>query len=335
MITTILKWVGITIVVLLILLWLVTGGIGKIIETARNITSPIASIFAFATSTGTAFRLPWQPDYITPNIPDMVDSGGDDPNTSPQSTDQGLSDSERQYDSLTAKMIAAKNFGTPSPYRGQVTIEENNATESAPDREYVKVQANDGNTTPVDITGWSLQSAVSGVRGYIPRGANVFFMGAINPQDDISLSPGFTAILTSGYSQGGTSFRENMCTGYLSQFQEYTPGLSQECPSPSDSLPLSADNIRMYGETCFNFLNELPVCTFPLTTPSDISPSCRAFVQNTISYNGCVQNYRYKSAFPRSQWRVYLGAGAELWRNSHDVVRLLDREGRTVDVLVY
>ena len=180
-----------------------------------------------------------------------------------------------------------------------------------------------------------MQSALTGVRAFFPRGADLFFVGAVNAQQDIYLDPEGSAVISSGPSPVGTSFRENVCTGYLDGLQTFRPALSRDCPAPADSLPLTADNLRTYGDACFDFVRELPLCTLPLSAPSSVSPACRIFLANNLSYNGCVQNYRYKTGFQRGAWRIYLNAGGELWRNSHDVIRLLDAEGRTVDVLTY
>jgi hypothetical protein len=45
--------------------------------------------------------------------------------------------------------------------------------------------------------------------------------------------------------------------------------------------------------------------------------------------------YGGSASFGLNTWRLYLNAYGELWSNSHDVIRLLDAEGRTVDSLTY
>lgn len=330
MIRTILIWLAVAIVAILALLWLLTGGPRKVIDAAQGIGNPVDAIFFFNPSDGD-FRLPWQPE-----LPYGPEPAFDEETPSEQSADAAaqLSDAEREYDALQRRIVDAKNFGEPSPYRGQVRIAEH-AGDGGPDAEYVAIQATESNSSPVSLAGWSLQSAVTGIRGFIPRGAGVFVVGVVNPQQDIALDPGASAIVASGVSPVGTSFRENICTGYLSQQRSFAPSLSRSCPDPSQVIPLTAENIRLYGEHCIDFVQTIPSCTFPLAMPADLSYECRAYVARKISYNGCVEDNRHRSSFLRASWRIYLGAGAELWRNSHDVVRLLDAEGRTVDVLVY
>ena len=188
---------------------------------------------------------------------------------------------------------------------------------------------------PIVITGWSLQSAVSGVRGFIGPAADLFVMGTVQSQKAIALEAGASASIASGSSPVGVSFRENLCTGYLSQMQSFAPTLSMRCPAPAESMPLTAETIRTFGDRCLDYVHALPTCTYPTILPGDLSPACRSFIMERLSYNGCVQTHRYKSGFVRNEWRVYLGASGELWRNAHDVVRLLDAEGRTVDIIIY
>ena len=335
MIRTILIWLGVSIVIILILLWLLTGGVSRISESAKSIANPFSFLFSGSASSSGAFRLPWQPDAPVTG-PDFEAPGGSRVDTEePQSSEEPALSAQEEYEALMARAEAAKTFGEPSPHRGSVRIAgEGHAAESVPS-EYITVEAASDSTAPVNITGWSFQSALTGVRAFFPRGADVFIVGAVNAQQDIYLNPDGSAVISSSPSPVGTSFRENMCTGYLGGLQTFRPVLSRDCPPPADSLPLTADNLRTYGDACFDFVRELPLCTLPLSVPSSVSPACRIFLANNLSYNGCVQNYRYKTEFRRGAWRIYLGAGGELWRNSHDVIRLLDAEGRTVDVLTY
>lgn len=321
---TILKWTVVAIVALLLLLWLITGGPRKIAETASSIGNPIDYFFLNGTSTG-FFKLPWQPELnLAPDLAPYLGNG----------SASNVRDLESEYDELQRQIVDAENFGDPSPHRGRVHITSNAARESI-GSEYIGIEATGANTAPMMISGWSLQSAVTGIRAYIPRGSEVFILGAINSQADVALAPGDSAIIASSYSPVGTSFRENMCIGYLSGVQAFEPPLYGRCPEPADAMPLTADNIRAYGENCIDFIRTIPACTYPASVPPGLSSACRAFVGSQLSYNGCVQRYRIRSAFLGDTWRMYLGASGELWRNSHDVIRLLDAEGRTVDALIY
>ncbi|OGG79737.1 hypothetical protein A3A39_04390 [Candidatus Kaiserbacteria bacterium RIFCSPLOWO2_01_FULL_54_13] len=332
MIKRVLIGFALAIVVILFLIWLFTGGPRKISGAASGLANSFNIIFWSSTSTG-QFRLPWQPADLSLG-PDISGIAQDNEGQEAQTPEEELSAAQKEYDAIVKKMRDAKTFGEPSPFRGKVQLAQGDAKASSPGSEHLIVEAMWDNTAPTNVSGWSLQSALTGIRGYISRGANFFILGAINTQGDVYLNPGASAVVTSGYSPLGTSFRENLCSGYLGELRTFTPSLSRNCPPPSESFPLTPENLRTYGDACFDFVQSLPACTFP-RTPASISPACHIFLSNNLSYNGCVQNFQHKSDFARDSWRIYLNAGGELWRNTHDIIRLLDAEGRTVDVVSY
>src|SRR3989344_4165181 len=331
MIVRILIGFALVTVIILFLVWLATGGIQEVAATARGISNPFRFIFGEGLS---AFRLPWQPDNLVrgPIVNADGESAEEEEKRSPE---EELSDAQKEYDAIIQDLSEAQTFGEPSPHRGKVMIAQGTATERSPTAEYLELEAVWDNTSPVNVTGWSFQSALTGVRAHIPRGAHPFALGTVNTQSDIYLDPGSTAVVSTASSPVGTSFRENACTGYLAGLQTFTPPLERSCHASSDALPFTAENLKTYGENCYDFVQTLPSCTFPASTPSDISPACRIFLANNLSYNGCVQNHRHENGFARDSWRIYLNAGGELWRNSHDIIRLLDAEGKTVDVVSY
>lgn len=332
MIKTILYWLLGLLIVTFIAIWLWTGGIGKAIRASESPTNLIDLLFFGGAQSGETLKLPWQPEL--PSLP------GNEGQFSAEYPAGGAFYAESQAPGGNAevqKTEVAKNFGNPSPFRGQVLIAQTyGAQESDPSAEYIVIGASSANTAPVDITGWSVQSAYTGWGGYIPRSASPFVMGNVNNPEATRLNPGAVAMINSGLSPVGISFRENICSGYLGQFQNFYPSLSNSCPSPRSQLSLNAENLRTYGDTCFDFLDTVPVCTSPFQSiPPNISANCRNFALNALSYNGCVSKNVYGSDFAVDSWRIYLGSGAELWRNSHDIIRLLDNLGRTVDVLTY
>ena len=321
----------------LVVVWLWTGGISKSWNASKIPTNLIDQIFFNGTSTGKTLRLPWQPTMPSFPTAENPDQSGVSPDVAALYSEAQGRPANLYDDASNAQIDAARNFGNPSPFRGQVNITQaSGAQESSPSAEYIVIGASSANTAPIDITGWSLQSVYTGARGYVPRSASTFVMGNVNSSEATQINPGATAIINSGTSPVGMSFRENICSGYLAQFQSFYPSLSNSCPSPSSQLALNAENLRTFGETCFDFVQSIPSCTSPFQSiPSNISPNCRTFALNNFSYNGCVSRNFSSSVFALDSWRIYLGSGVELWRNSHDVIRLLDNLGRTVDVLTY
>lgn len=318
-------------VVALVVLWLFAGGASAVARTARTLTNPIALIFGNGTSTGFSITLPWQVDFPRgPDISSFVESA--------QSGDVGQTPEEyaAQYEALNARAESIRTFGNPSPYVGKITLRGSAPNEESSAQEYIELHAPRSNDTSINITGWSLQSAVSGLRFFIPPAAPIFVLGTLNNTEPVYLEPGTTAIVVSGTSPVGISFRENMCSGYLNELQRFTPELGSLCPAASDMLTKTPDSLRIYGAACFDYVQTIPECHFPGTAfPSNLSAPCRTFLANTFSYNGCVIANRYNPSFPQSQWRLYINARAELWDNAHDIIRLLDAQGHAVDVLTY
>lgn len=238
-----------------------------------------------------------------------------------------------------AAIERAKQFGQPSSSRGTVSFEPHytyNTNNSTVQSEYITIRANTQNTKPVPLTGWSVQSAVSGKGSIIPAGVSTYRMGNVTSLENISLKPGEQAIISSGTSPLGTSFHTNMCTGYLAQFQQFTPSLSNSCPTPANEMPNTLENQRVYGATCIDFVRTLPSCSYYLSTfPDSIGDACRNFVSNALTYNSCIDRHQWQSGFSGTTWRIYLGSGDTLWNHIHDVIRLMDASGRTVDVLSY
>ncbi|MEK7093142.1 MAG: hypothetical protein AAB927_01520 [Patescibacteria group bacterium] len=322
MIRTVVKWVLISAVILLILLWLWAGGFTSVRNFVRTIPNPLDIIWGNATSTY-QINLPWQQAIPQgPDISGLTDAG-----------DAQL-DQTPDEQSGTTGATAQTSYGVPSPYRGMVTLSQANATESGTAHEYIGLDAREG-ISAVPLTGWSLQSMVSGVRVPIPGAAAPFIIGVVNQLSPVVLSPGHSALVVTGPSPVGVSFRENRCTGFLEQVQSFEPSLANACPASSELAPLTAENLHQYGSDCMDFARSLPQCSFPTNLPSSLTPGCRAYLVNTFTYSNCVDIERSRSSFELDTWRIYLSSASELWDNQHDIIRLLDAQGRTVAAISY
>src|SRR6185436_8177496 len=231
-------------------------------RTARSLTNPVAFIFGNGTSTGFAITLPWQ--IGIPQGPD-ISSFAYSQNEADQAG-QTPEEYAAQYDALQARAQSLRTFGDPSPYAGTVRVHGGATAETDPTKEYVVLSAAQSLANPINITGWSLQSAVSGLRFFIPPAASPFTLGTLNSLESVYLEGHASAIVVSGTSPLGISLRENMCSGYLNESQRFTPELSSECPAPADLLPETPDNLRIYGSACFDYVQNIPQCHFPGTT---------------------------------------------------------------------
>lgn len=253
-------------------------------------------------------------------------------------TGNDLTGAEEEYDVLQRRIVDAQNFGAPSPYRGLVGITESYGGIAADEAslEYIVLAAAPENTAPVSLEGWSLQSTRSRERYYIPAGSRSFTMGRVSDVERVALNPGERAIVGSGSSPVGVSFRENLCTGYLGQFQTFLPTLDFRCPTAENEVLSEPATARTSDPTCVEFASSIPRCSFFVgEPPHGVSTQCYSFIRNSLTYNGCVARHGWRPSFASDTWRLFLGRSKELWQNDTDVIRLFDKEGRTVDSWSY
>ena len=235
--------------------------------------------------------------------------------------------------------VSGINFSPPSPFRNIVSMHNyvTNASSSDSRNEYVQIYVAQNAPAPVNITGWTLESAASRERAVIPQGAKVPKSGSVNLLSDIVLQPGERAYIVSGRSPLGVSFRENKCVGYLSTFQTFVPSLPLYCPAPVDEINKYYANAFTNDPDCMEYVEGLPRCEAVLFASSDFTRACRDFVTKHLNYNSCVDAHRADADFDGNVWRIYLGRDRDdhLWRARYEVVLLLDSGGRTVASFSY
>lgn len=229
--------------------------------------------------------------------------------------------------------------GTPvskdSPYAGLVTLEMGNARASDANQEYVVLRTAYNLEKNITISDWSLEEDAGGIRVSIGQASAIPFLGQVNSQSPITLPPQSTVYITSGRSPNGTSFRVNQCTGYFEQFQNFYPELTRECPYPEDEI-LRKPEVIAGNTSCVDFVERLPRCEMSVNAlPGTIGSACSSFILNELSYNGCINAHKNEAGFYRNEWRVFLNRDQEVWRNSYERIRLLDENGKVVDVVGY
>jgi len=231
-------------------------------------------------------------------------------------------------------------FGTPSPYLNAVSIRDRVASASTTN-EYLEIRVPKDSNQSVNITGWILKSEVTIKSSIIPKGAGVLRPGTVPNLQDIVLQPGDRAIISTGSSPAGTSFRENKCVGYYSEFQDFYPPLSRGCPAASSELSAFYGPSLVYDPGCIDYTRTIGQCETAYFPPDTVSPSCKKFAQRYFNYNGCLAAHGDDADFSGNTWRVYLnrvnsrGKTVPMWRSKHEVVRLLDTQGKTVAQFTY
>jgi len=272
-------------------------------------------------------------------------SGG----TNPLIDFQGASDSyTNAYNNTTTNTGA-----TRSPYAGKVYLSSGNGSYSTqPYEEYVTIR-NSG--SPVTITGWVLTNG-KGTRPIENSGNNYLYpvndsatigQGTeyLSPEGAYTTSPivlksGDMAIVTTGgpfiqYRMPiTTSFRENICLGYLDSDYPWLPQVRLDCPTPSQD-----PNINSVTQECYDYLKNLNRCEDPERDDKkafDLQRTpCKDYIRERFTYEGCVTRNSSKAGFTTNQWRVFLGKKAQLWQSENETITLYDTQGRIVDQVKY
>jgi hypothetical protein len=316
-------WFFIGVFVFIFLIWIATGGpMHPIAFTGPTLAQPQEL------GGGTYLSLPRAPFSIggsNVSLPGSSDGGG--------SVSGSSGSSAKSVPTFTGGSV----FGTPSPYRGLVALNRSisGAGSSDPRNESLEISVYQSTSVPVDLSEWTLVSDASGSVAAIPKGTEVPTSGIVNAAQDIVLTPGTRAIVISGRSPIGASFRENKCIGYFSTFQSFTPSLPQNCPTPNDELASFYGPNYIRDAACIDFVNKLSRCQVALTPPPSVSGACQNFIVKYLNYNGCVDAHRNDADFLGNTWRIYLGRSSSMWRTTHELVKLLDINGKTVDAFSY
>lgn len=228
-------------------------------------------------------------------------------------------------------------FGTPSPYRNIISMSHyvSGAGSTNPVNESIGLTIAQNAGVPIVISGWSLLSDATGNTALIPKGTEIPISGVVNADQDIALTPGSRAILMSGQSPIGASFRENKCIGYFSNFQKFSPSLPQNCPMPSDELASFYGAGYIRDATCIEYVKKLSRCQIALTPPPGSTSACQNFLVKYMNYNGCVETHKNDKDFLGDTWHIYLGRTSSMWRTKNELVKLFDTSGKTVDAFSY
>jgi|CXWL01.1.fsa_nt_gi hypothetical protein len=234
---------------------------------------------------------------------------------------------------LQQQLNDLKEDAAYSKYHKNVRLSGGAVSATDPKKEYLTLSIS--GKEDIDITGWRLVSTSTSERISIPRGVAVANKDGSGTRSTIIVSPGDRVILTSGRSPLSTSFKENSCSGYLANSYTFAPSMSTyRCPDPVDELRTFYTAEANTYVACKSYLENATRCDVE-EPPRSISSSCRSFVSQRLSYSGCLAGHRNDSNFDGTTWRVYFEESDELWEKDHARIRLLDTEGKVVDVYTY
>jgi hypothetical protein len=304
--------------------WLGSGGPSKPISFAGPYITPITTIGTTQSGYGT---LPTGSQSIS-------------------ATRASITNIQSQVNGLNKQVQDAKLFGTPSPYKGEVTISWGNSLGTAdPKQEYITLKASYNAPPNIPISGWRLVRVSNDTTVTIPQGQEIYSPTS-NATLPIVLHPNDVAVINSGESPLGKSFKENECMGYYTKGEQFNPGLSQSCPDPKADYDAHYPTNSYKDDSCYTFLQNTYSCTIPVETRS-LSQNCYAFIDSYLNYPGCVANHKTDERFSGNSWRIFLNRTAitshqndtryygPVWKQTHDAIKLLDQSGKTVDMYEY
>lgn len=240
--------------------------------------------------------------------------------------------SSKNKTSSSSSLSSSQSSSTKPDF---VVLKTASAREASPNEEYLEIKADKKNKSSIKITGWKLEGK-GGLDLAIGKGASFVHPEASSqPQEDIYLKPGEKAVIATGLSPIGTSFKVNKCVGYFNQFHEFYPNLNTECPALKDEdLPINIDS----DDKCFNYIKTIPSCKMIISIPyknSSLSSSCQDFVVRNANYKSCVEKHKDDLDFYSPEWRVYLGRSEDLWKKSRETINLYDEKNNIIDSASY
>jgi hypothetical protein len=121
-----------------------------------------------------------------------------------------------------------------SPYHSSVWIQHSakRASGTSVAEGYVQIFVSSTAGKSVDVTGWKIKSN-SGTSATIPNGILVMHLGTGNTLQDVLLRPGDVASMSNETSPVGASFEVNKCAGYLTEKQSsYNPCVAGHVSDP-------------------------------------------------------------------------------------------------------
>jgi hypothetical protein len=251
-----------------------------------------------------------------------------------QNIQQGINKAQQQTKDLQKQIAIFQDTQTASIYKDKVSLAYVNRSATA-SGEYLTLRVNSLSTTTIPITGWKIKSLSSGNTVTIPQGVYLFFAGTINSREDIYVHGGDTVYIVTGTSPIGESFRINRCSGYLTQYQKFTPYISNQCPSPTKemgaSIPDTVGNV-----SCLDYIETLSSCRVPTgTIPNTWTYECRSFLETKLTYSSCINTHKNDKNFYKQEWRVYLSRSSPVWLSRRESLVLYDNVGKVVSTLSY
>ncbi|MEK7635528.1 MAG: hypothetical protein AAB405_00345 [Patescibacteria group bacterium] len=219
-----------------------------------------------------------------------------------------------------------------SPYFRKVRISSASAysTVNYPSKISLNYYLNGGEA--INITRWKIRSNKGEIE--IPKAVDNYDLSILAvPKDIILQNYGYIDIY-SNKSAINQNIRLNKCAGYLENFYDFVPSLTQNCPLIYESRA----EIAGLAGYCQSYIYSLGSCKLPDTAiynsfpGTDEGNACRAYL-NTISYGTCLKKHSKDDDFFKNEW--WLWVDKIILDQIHDRLRLFDEKELLVDEYIY
>ena len=345
--------------IILLVLWLIIGSFKKDTSSGRQANIPVmepqSSGFVQPTPSTVPPRNPFSnlfnftfptsiagPTFNAPVQPAKISEPKEEPDPfagqlSEDEIEDELAKVEKQIEDLLKQLEKLEEEEKRSPYYGLVFLSKGRAELTNPNSEYVLITSSSKLKEPVSLIDWTITSEVTGKTMPIPQASYFPRIGGRNSETWITLGPSEKVYVTTGDSPLGVSFRVNMCSGFLDQFVGYNPALPNRCPDPRNDIERrTIVNPQGYSDECVDYVNKIGRCrAITAALPKTFSSSCQEFIKD-INYNNCIDdNKDAENFYSDKQWRTFLERDTQLWKSRHEILKLLDQNGKIIDVVSY
>lgn len=270
---------------------------------------------------------------LTPRFSDSNSTNNDNSgNTAPADLARDIKIAQRDVLKLQSEIEKLQAEKERSPLYDKISISTANADEDY-QKEYIKLSVSSSLKEKVLITGMSLYSPVTKKLVTIGGATPSPRVGEVNIESPLWANPGDTLYVNTISSPIGVSFRTNLCTGYLGQYQTFNPSIRKSCPRGDDEAVYLKTSL-VTDEDCMDELGRISSCRVP-SDFSKMGSLCQSFARANLNYNSCLVNHFKDTNFPGKEWYVYLKQTSNLWENDNDTIKLLDAERKTIDSVSY
>ena len=215
--------------------------------------------------------------------------------------------------------------GYQSPYANKIKLSRPYySSDTDANKEYLTINANSNLKEPVVVTGWRLKNKNNFIVT-IPSGTKLPHPYQANSTGAIVLEPEGSVVVNSGRGTFGLNFLINKCTGYLKTTD--TPNTYSSCPNP-----LNDPRANGLSNKCLDYLDNISQCSIP-SVPISLTDdtTCRNYIAAHYGYDQCIADNQSKENFYGKEWRVFLNNGTRLWQNRREIITLYDSSGLVVD----